>query len=260
MDGFLALDGLRFKTLTLPAPGTPEGPPLVFLHDSLGCITLWRDFPARLGAASGRAVFAYDRQGYGGSSPFDGTRRAKTYLEKEADLLPRLLDAAGLDRVSLFGHSDGGTIALLAAAKHPSRIDSILIEAGHVFIEPVTLDGIRNALEAFQTTDLRSRLAKYHGDKVDALFDAWAGTWLSEEFRAWNIERFLPSIVSPTLVIQGDRDEYATEAQVDAILRQVSGPAHKAWLPGIAHAPHKESPDRILNLAAAFLRDPLKSA
>lgn len=260
-DGVLALDGLRFKTLALPAPrALPAGSPLVFLHDSLGCIDLWRDFPARLGAASGRSVFAYDRQGYGGSSPFDGSRRAKTYLEKEADLLPRLLDAAVIDRASLFGHSDGGSIALLAAAKHPDRIDSIVIEAGHVFIEAITVAGIGNALEAFQTTDLRARLAKYHGDKVDALFEAWAGTWLSAEFRAWNIEHFLPAIHCPTMVIQGDRDEYGTEAQVDAILRQVSGPARKLWLPGIAHAPHKEAFEITLQAAAEFLRNPSKSA
>jgi pimeloyl-ACP methyl ester carboxylesterase len=282
MEGFLDLDGIRLKTLTLPAPeaqvpgspapdaaparlAPPPAPaPVVFLHDSLGCISLWRDFPARLGAAAGRPVFAYDRQGYGGSSPFDSVRRAKTYLEKEADLLPRVLDAAGIDRASLFGHSDGGTIALLAAAKHPDRVESILVEAGHVFIEGLTLRGIRHALGAYKVTDLRERLVRHHGAKVDALFEAWHGTWLSEEFRAWNIERFLPSIVCPTLVLQGDQDEYGTEAQVEAILRQVSGPARKAWLPGVAHAPHKEVPDRILELAADFLRNlpvpPSKSA
>ena len=174
-------------------------------------------------------------------------------MEKEADLLPRILDAAGIGKASLFGHSDGGTIALLAAAKHPDRIESIVVEAGHVFIEPVTLEGIRSALEAFHATDLRARLAKYHGDKVDALFEAWAGTWLSEEFRAWNIERFLPSIRCPVLVIQGDKDEYATEAQADAVLRQVKGPGTKAWLNGVAHAPHKEAVEEVLAATSAFL-------
>jgi pimeloyl-ACP methyl ester carboxylesterase len=255
-DSRLSIDGVRLQFEAIPGSGAYGAgrPTWVFLHDSLGSIRQWKDFPRRLGEATGLDVFVYDRQGYGGSDPYVGARRAKTYLETEADVLEKVLAERGIGRALLFGHSDGGTIALLAAAKHPGRIAGMVVEAGHVFIEEVTLAGIRDALQAFLSSDLRERLSKYHGDKVDALFEAWSGTWLSEDFRKWNIERFLPSIRCPVLVIQGDRDGYGSERQVDAVVGQVGGPARKLMLPGIGHAPHREAPDDCLAAAADFVR------
>lgn len=261
MDSRLSIDGVRLAFREIPRPGAPadgaaDGPRavLVFLHDSLGSIRQWKDFPRRLGEAAGLDALVYDRQGYGGSDPFPGARRAKSYLDSEADVLEKVLAELGVARAVLFGHSDGGTIALLAAARHPSRIAGIMVEAGHVFIEDITFAGIRDALQAFHATDMRERLRKYHGDKVDALFENWSGTWLSEEFRKWNIERCLPAIRCPVLVIQGEKDEYGSEAQVDAVVGQVGGPARKLMLAGIGHAPHREAPEACLAAAAEFAR------
>lgn len=262
MESRLTIDGVCLAFREIPRPGAPppgsatEGPrsALVFLHDSLGSIRQWRDFPRRLGEAAGLDVLLYDRQGYGGSDPYAGARRAKTYLEAEADVLEKVLAERGIARAVLFGHSDGGTIALLAAAKHPARIAGLVVEAGHVFIEAITLAGIRDSLRAFRTTDMRERLSRYHGGKVDALFEAWSGTWLSEEFRRWNIERCLPGIRCPVLCIQGEKDEYGSERQVDAVVSQVSGPARKLMLPGIGHAPHREAPEACLAAAGEFVR------
>lgn len=260
MDSPLIIDGVRLNILEIrrpaggPGPARGSRPTLVFLHDSLGSIRQWKAFPRLLGEAADLDVLAYDRQGYGESDPYAGARRAKTYLETEADVLEKVLAARGIPRAVLFGHSDGGTIALLAAAKHPSRVAGIVVEAGHVFIEAITLAGIRDSLQAFHATDMRARLFKYHGEKVDALFENWSGTWLSEEFRRWNIEPILPAIRCPVLVIQGDRDEYGSEKQVDAVVDQVRGPAKKLMLAGIGHAPHREAPEACLEAAVEFFR------
>lgn len=255
MDSRIVIDGVGLKILRIPGDsGSASHPTLVFLHDSLGSVRLWRDFPERLGEATGCQVMAYDRQGYGESDPFESTRRAKTYLEKEADTLEKVLEACRIERAILYGHSDGGSIALLAAAKHPQRLAGLVVEAGHVFIEKITLEGIRAALEAYRTTDLKERLTRYHGNKVEALFEAWSGTWLSEEFRKWNIEAFLPRIISPLLVLQGERDEFGSERQVEAMVGQVRGPASRHLFPGLSHTPHKEAPEETLAVAAAFIR------
>lgn len=229
-------------------------PFIVFLHDSLGCIQLWRDFPEKLGQATECNILVYDRLGYGNSDPMPTHKRPINYLENEADILNELLIKLNIENAILFGHSDGGSISLIMASKYSNRIKAIICEAAHIFVEDITLNGIYNAMEAFKTTNLRERLIKYHGgDKVDSVFKAWTETWTMEEYKNWNIEPFLPTIKCPTLVIQGEQDEYGTIKQVDGIINQISGIAKKILLPNIKHTPHKETPEFILKIASEFI-------
>jgi pimeloyl-ACP methyl ester carboxylesterase len=251
----LPLAGYELQVQTLRPPQAPAaGPTLVFLHDSLGCITLWRDFPARLAAATGLPALIYDRRGYGQSAPFAEAPRTPAYLAEEAPVLRQVLAACGVSRAILFGHSDGGSIALLAAAESPELVAGVITEGAHVFVEELTLAGIRAAREQYRRTNLPEKLARYHGAKTEAVFRAWADTWLAPSFRSWNIEAALPGIQCPVLVLQGQADEYGTAAQVEAIARQVSGLATAVLLAGAAHSPHKEAPDETLRLAADFAR------
>lgn len=228
-------------------------PTIIFLHDSLGCIELWRDFPQALGEATNCNVLVYDRQGYGKSAPFSTAERDNDYMELEADVLNGLIMKLGIKDVILLGHSDGGSIALIAAGKYPQNIRAVITEGAHIFVEEITLQGIRAGAEAYRTTNLKERLQKYHGDKTEAMFWAWAKTWLTDKFRTWNIESFLPHIQCPVLVIQGDKDEYGTEAQVDGIVNQTSGEAVKLIIPEIGHTPHKEARETVLKESAGFI-------
>lgn len=232
----------------------PERPTIVFLHDSLGCIALWRDFPQRLGEATRCNVLVYDRRGYGQSNPFADEEREINYLEAEANVLTALLEALEIKEAILFGHSDGGSIALITAGKYPQQIRAMIVEGAHIFVEDVTLAGIRQAVETYQTADLKSRLTKYHGDKTERVFRAWTKTWLREDFRSWNIEHFLPAIQCPVLVMQGEKDEYGTLRQVEGITSQVSGPAWQFVVPEAGHTPHKEAAPETLAQAADFIR------
>lgn len=247
----IQLDG---TTLYLSrTPGKPGRPTLVFLHDSLGCTVLWRDFPAALGAATGCPTLVYDRQGYGQSGPFGRTRREVTYLETEAEVLQRLLERCGIEQAILFGHSDGGSIALLTAAKYPARIRAVAAEGAHIFVEEITLRGIREAVQAYGSTKLPERLRNYHGDKADAVFAAWAQTWLRDDYRTWNIESFLPRITCPVLVIQGGQDEYGTLAQVTGIVEQVAGEAQPLLIPFVGHTPHKDARPTVVHYTSLFI-------
>lgn len=246
---------VRLRTVAVAPPAPPTRPTLVFLHDSLGSITVWRDFPGRVAAALGCDALVYDRRGYGGSSAFGGSPRTPGYLEQEADELIRVLDECDLGGVLLFGHSDGGSIALVAASRHPERVRGVVTEGAHVFVEERTLDGIRAAREAVRTTDLRERLSRHHGDRTDGVLSAWIDTWLSPEFRDWNIEHYLPGIRCPTLVLQGALDEYGTPAQVQAIADAVSGPVRSVLIPGAGHSPHRDVPEETLGLTRAFLME-----
>ncbi len=230
-----------------------QRPTIIFLHDSLGCVQLWRDFPEKLCQAVGCNMLVYDRQGYGKSDPLPSHHRTNKYLEREADLLRDLVVRLGLGKVILFGHSDGGSIALIAAGKYPLMFDALIVEAAHVFVEEVTLTGIRAAVEDYATTNLRSRLEKYHGDKTDTLFKAWTETWLSENFRSWNIEHFLPAMQCPLLFIQGEEDEYGTVRQVQSVKAQANGKVQTCLLPSVHHTPHKEAPAEVLEKSASFL-------
>jgi pimeloyl-ACP methyl ester carboxylesterase len=229
------------------------GPTIVFLHDSLGCVTLWRDLPQKLGASTLCNVLVYDRLGYGKSDPMPTWERAVNYLEQEADFLNALLVQLDVNEVILFGHSDGGSISLIAAAKYPERIKAIICEAAHIFVEEVTIRGIKKAMEDYQKTNLALRLSKYHGDKVDKVFKAWTNTWTSVEFKEWNIEYLLKDINCPLLFIQGEDDEFGTILQVQRTLDQVRGKTEKQIISGIGHTPHKEAQQETFNTASNFI-------
>ena len=232
-----------------------DRPTIVFLHDSLGCTALWRDFPERLGKMTQCNIVVYDRLGYGKSDPMPDAPRPVDYMEAEAETLHDLLKALSIDQPILFGHSDGASIALLTAAKYPKTIKAVLSEAAHVVVEEITLKGIREAMQAYLNTNLKERLEKYHGNNTDILFRAWTLTWTREDFRKWNIEKFLPAITCPVLVIQGYNDEFGTQEQVNSIIATVSGSASKARIHASGHTPHKETPEETLAISAGFINN-----
>jgi pimeloyl-ACP methyl ester carboxylesterase len=230
-----------------------DGPVLVFLHEGLGCIALWRDVPAQLCELLGLAAIVYDRQGHGRSDPH-GRPRTLRYLHEEAEeQLPALLDALGVADAVLIGHSDGGTIALLFAASFPKRVKALVTLAAHVFVEDITIDGIEATVRAYATNGLGARLERHHGEGTDALFHAWADTWLAPWFRQWNVEDCLPRITAPVLIMQGEDDRYGTPHQVEAIARGLAGPHRTLLLPGVGHAPHLEAPDTVVDAVASFV-------
>jgi pimeloyl-ACP methyl ester carboxylesterase len=227
----------------------------VFLHDALGSVSLWRDLPDRLCAALGREGVVYDRLGYGRSDPW-AEAPGHTFLEVESRRrLPEVLRQAGIDRPVLFGHSDGATIALLFAAFFPDVPAAVVSVAAHVFIEDVTLAGISETAAAWRTSDLPARLARHHGEKTEAVFRSWAETWHDPAFRDFSAVETIRAIRCPVLVIQGEKDEYATRAQVDAIASSVSGPVRSLLLPGLGHFPHREDPGGVLAETERFLQE-----
>ncbi|NJB69620.1 pimeloyl-ACP methyl ester carboxylesterase [Saonia flava] len=231
----------------------PGRPTIIFLHDSLGCIELWRGFPEKIGELTKCNILVYDRQGYGKSCAFSYSKRDYYYMEQEADLLNELLDFWQLDKAILFGHSDGGSIALITAGKYPNKIRGVITEGAHIFVEDITINGIEEAIKLYKTTNLKTKLEKYHGSKTDEMFWAWASTWTTDEFRNWNIEGFLPKITCPSLIIQGEEDEYGTLKQVENIITQTNGQSTQLVIPNVKHTPHKEVPELILQKASEFI-------
>jgi pimeloyl-ACP methyl ester carboxylesterase len=226
--------------------------PLVFLHEGLGSIGLWRDFPESVARATRRGATVYSRFGYGRSDPWPGAREPD-YMHREAlEALPELLDALDVDEPVLVGHSDGASIALIYAGQSRRRVSALVLLAPHVFVEDESIAGIEAARKTFSTTDLRDRMAKHHDD-ADATFRQWNDIWRSPAFRDWNIEEVLPAIAVPILVIQGTADRYGTLAQVDAIERGVSGPVERVVLEGCGHSPHLERGPETLRAVTHFL-------
>ena len=236
-------------------PRSLEGPVLVFLHEALGSAGLWRDFPATLARATGLPAMAYSRRGFGGSDP-RVLPLPTDYLNVEADLaLPGILAALGVRRPILVGHSDGATIALMHAGSPGGRaVLGVIAEAPHVFVEEETLAGIREALPAYRS-GLRERLMRHHGDQTDGVFHGWYDTWQTARFRDWNCLDRLPLITCPTLVIQGEGDQYGTMRQLDAIARLASGPVETMMLPDCGHSPHRDRPDEVLAAMTRFIRN-----
>lgn len=226
--------------------------PVVLLHDSLGSVRTWKDFPERLVAATGRGVLAYSREGFGGSSKLSRARW-RGYMHHEAEtVLPAFLEAVGVKAPILFGHSDGATIALIAAGAHPGLAPGIIIEAPHVFVEAETLAGIAAAKEVYRTTNLREKLVRYHPDP-DAVFAAWTETWTAPYFQDWNVEEYVPKVRCPVLMIQGRQDEYGTLRQLTAI-KADRADREIMMLDNCAHSPHRDQPDAVLAAAANFVK------
>jgi pimeloyl-ACP methyl ester carboxylesterase len=213
-------------------------PPLVFLHEGLGSLSLWRGFAERIARASRLASYAYSRRGYGRSDPVAGPRGVD-YMHHEARVvLPAVLERLGVAHPVLVGHSDGASIALIHAAMN-ADVRGLVLMAPHVFVEDRTVAGIEAVRREFETTDLPTRLARHHAD-AHAMFRGWSGIWLDPAFRSWNIEDVLPAVRCPVLLIQGEDDAYGTSAQLDAVARGVRGPVEACRLPACGHSPHRE--------------------
>lgn len=244
----LAIDGalLEFACLS----GTRPGPTIVFLHEGLGSVALWKNFPLRVVQQTGLSAVVYSRRGHGHSDP-DRLPRPTTFMHHEGEVvLPTLLDALALDDVILFGHSDGASIALLAAARPDPRIRRLVVLAPHVFVEDLSVASIVAARRSFENGDLRERLAKYHHDPAHT-FWAWNDVWLDPAFRSWDIRDRLARIACPILAIQGRGDEYGTLAQIDEIAAATR--ADVLILDDCGHSPHRDRTELVLAATAAFI-------
>lgn len=228
----------------------PDAPAMLFLHEGLGSIAMWRDFPQRVSDATGCEAVVFSRAGYGGSDPIDAPRTVRYMHDEALIVLPALIDALELERPFLFGHSDGGSIALIHAGAAKQKLSGVIAMAPHVLVEDISVASIAAAKTMYMTTDLRERLARYHRN-VDSAFWGWNDIWLHPDFRRWNIEEYLPAIDCPVLAIQGEDDEYGTMAQIDRVARD----AHDVDLVRLAdcrHSPHKDQPAAVIDATAQF--------
>ena len=233
--------------------GSPSRSPLVFLHEGLGSIRQWRDFPARVAEATGLSALVYDRYGYGQSDVLAEPRRTVKFMHDEALVaLPEIRKALDLETPVLVGHSDGASIALIhAGAGHAVR--GVVAMAPHVFIEPICLSSIAGIKKTFEASELPARLGRYHRD-ARKTFYGWADVWLDPQFEGWDIRAdFLPGVRCPVLAIQGHDDEYGTMAQLDEIERRVQGPCELLKLEHCGHAPFRDQPERVLSAVQEML-------
>jgi len=254
--GFLDVTGGSLEYRWIPPRGNDEVV-LVLLHEGLGCVAMWKDFPDRLARDSGCGVFLYSRAGYGASSGIT-LPRATRYMHDEAQLvLPAVLERVGIESSILIGHSDGGSIGIIYGGSPPTAgLRGLVLLAAHVFNEAECVAAIRSARQAFEQASLRPALARYHGEQVDAAFRGWNDVWLSEEFWHWNIEAYLPRIEVPVFVVQGRDDEYGTLAQVDAIRAGLpAGSCKTLLISDCGHSPHRDAPERVSRAVCEFVRD-----
>lgn len=242
------LGGERLETVRIG--GEAQRASIVLLHEGLGSVAMWKDFPEYLAAATGRTIVAYSRAGYGRSSRLEAPREPE-YMHREAQqVLPALLAALALERPILFGHSDGASIALIYAGTFPDAATALVLEAPHLFVEDVSIGSIAAAKTAWETTALRDRLARYHED-VDGAFRGWNDIWLDARFRYWNIEEYADRVRCPVLAIQGDADEYGTLEQLRRLRARIPA-AQTLVLPGARHSPHRDARAAVLDAVTAF--------
>lgn len=250
------LDGVGLELLRLtPTGAKPTRAPLVLLHEGLGSVSMWRDWPAQLAQATGREVLLYSRRGYGRSDPIPDIRasgrRTPDYMHHEAwQVLPALLSRLGVERPVLLGHSDGGSIALLFASRHP--VVATIVLAPHVMVEDLSLRSIALAREAWLGSDLRTRLARHHDD-VDCAFWGWNDIWLDPAFRSFDIRRDCEAITCPVLALQGEDDAYGTAEQIVQI--RPAGTIERHLLPACGHSPQRDQPELTLRRISDFLRN-----
>jgi pimeloyl-ACP methyl ester carboxylesterase len=251
-SGFLDIGAQRLEYRFID-PRSDSAPMLVLLHEGLGCVGLWNDFPDKLSAATGTGVFVYSRAGYGQSSPVR-LPRPLSYMHDEArETLPRLLDAIGFKRGLLVGHSDGASIAAIYAGSHQDhRVGGLVLIAPHFFTEDPGIASIVEAKKAYETGDLRARLARWHTD-VDNAFWGWNGAWLDPEFRKWDITESLGYIRVPLLIVQGEDDQYGTVKQIEVAQQECCCPVEVALLPGARHSPQRDAPEATLKVISDFV-------
>jgi pimeloyl-ACP methyl ester carboxylesterase len=256
--GFLRIGSsdLEYRMIG-PAPS--DAPTIVMLHEGLGSAGLWGDFPEKLQAATGAGVFAWSRAGYGASTPVK-LPRPIDYMHTEAqDVLPKLLDAIGLQRGILVGHSDGASIAAIYAGSHQDhRLRGIVLIAPHFIVEDVSVASIAEIKKAYETGGLKAKLARWHGD-VDNAFYGWNGAWLDPAFRDWDISEYLAYIRVPVAIIQGVNDEYGTRRQIEIAREECYCPVDVTEIPEAGHSPHREAPGATLNAISDFANAVLRN-
>lgn len=234
-------------------PPPEKAPTLVFLHEGLGSVSLWRDFPDELADLSGCGALVYSRLGYGGSDPI-AVRRDVDFMHREAvETLPRLLEKTRVAKPILYGHSDGASIALLFAAAHPPQARALVLEAPHVFVEELTVKNIAALGDVYREGELRNRLARHHRD-VGSTFWSWNEVWLDPAFRDWNIESQLAAVSCPVLLLQGHDDQYGSVEQIHSVANGVAGDAEVTLLERCGHSPHRDRRDCVLERTARFVR------
>jgi pimeloyl-ACP methyl ester carboxylesterase len=250
-EGTLDLGTMRLE-FRMIGPRPDAAPTIVMLHEGLGCVGLWGDFPDQLQAATGAGVFVYSRAGYGRSSPVT-LPRPLTFMHEEArEVLPKVLDAIGFRRGLLLGHSDGASIAALyAGSVQDHRVRGLILIAPHFFTEDMGIAEIVRAKEAYATTDLRQKLARWHAD-VDNAFRGWNDAWLDPEFRNWDITEPLAYIRVPILIVQGEDDQYGTQRQIEVARQECYCPVEVALYRGVRHSPHREAPALLLASVSEF--------
>lgn len=243
--------GRLFARIWQP-PNPAEAPPIILLHDSLGCVALWRDFPEALCAATGRRVIAYDRLGFGKSNPFPGRIPLDFIYNEYAASLQPVCAELGIDRFVLFGHSVGGPIGVVSAAKLPAQCVGLVTESAQIFREEITFEGIRAAKPVFAPgAPAYERLRSYHGDKTDWVLRSWQDTWLDPTFE-FDLSTYIAALRCPVLAIHGDCDEYGSTEQPKYLCAMTPGPKQLLILENCGHVPHREQADKVLKAMAAF--------
>jgi pimeloyl-ACP methyl ester carboxylesterase len=257
-SGFLRI-GSSDLEYGMIGPSPEQAPTIVMLHEGLGSVGLWGDFPDKLQAATGAGVFAYSRAGYGASTPA-ALPRPLDYMHIEAlDVLPKLLDAIGFRRGLLVGHSDGASIASIYAGAHQDhRVQGLALIAPHFIVEDVSVKSIAEIKQAYETTNLKEKLSRWHKD-VDNAFYGWNGAWLDPKFRAWDISEYLAYIRVPIAILQGADDEYGTMRQIEIAQEECYCPVDVTVIPGAGHSPHREAPVAALETIAEFVKAVLRA-
>lgn len=228
-----------------------DRPTLVFLHEGLGSVAMWSDFPSRVAHATNCNALVYSRYGYGNSEPLREPRTVSYMHDEALATLPELLDQLAIDRPILVGHSDGGSIALIHAGGARRPVGGLVLMAPHVLVEDISIASIAAAKVTYETSDLRAKLARYHAD-VDSAFWGWNRIWLHPDFRCWNIEDFLPRISCPVIAMQGEDDEYGTMEQLARIGRQVAD-VELLTLKDCRHSPHRDQPEAVIEAITFFV-------
>jgi pimeloyl-ACP methyl ester carboxylesterase len=248
---FVTVQGRQVEVRRIPGAVT-SCPPLVFLHEGLGSVSMWRDFPDKVARRVGAPALIYSRFGYGQSDALKGPRQPSFMHDEALNVLPELLDTLGIQKPILIGHSDGASIALVHAAMAQRLVAATVLMAPHVLVEACSIESIARAAETYETTDLRARLARHHRH-VDDAFHGWSRIWLDPRFRTWSLAKECAALAVPTLLIQGDNDEYGTLAQLDAIAELAPGPVQRVVLSDCGHSPHRDQEGAVLDAISGFV-------
>jgi pimeloyl-ACP methyl ester carboxylesterase len=251
-SGFLDIGAQRLEYRMI-GPRPEAAPTLVLLHQGLGCVGMWEDFPEKIQAATGAGVFVYSREGYGQSSPVTLPRPLSFMHQEAQQTLPQILDTIGFQRGLLVGHSDGASIAAIYGGSHQDhRVGGLVLIAPHFIVEDATIAAIAAMRKAYDLTDLRARLGRWHAD-ADATVHGWSDVWLKGDFRKWDLTEFLAYIRVPVLIVQGEHDQYGTVRQIEIAQQECYCPVEVALLPGAMHVPQREAPEVTLQVVSDFI-------